>query len=73
MADLNKIIDELSTLTVVEAADGVKAIKSAWPRNLSLCKRTYAEEDKPRAIVFEGFNSEEIRLICKEFEELSLI
>lgn len=30
MADINKIVDELSTLTVLEAADLVKALEEKW-------------------------------------------
>ena len=30
MADLNKIIDELSTLTVVEAAEFSKQLEEKW-------------------------------------------
>ena len=37
MADLNKIIDELSTLTVVEAAELSKQLEEKWGVTASTC------------------------------------
>ena len=51
MADLNKIIDELSTLTVVEAAELSKQLEEKWGvSSSSCCSSTSRQEQQHRQV-----------------------
>jgi len=76
MADLNKIIDELSTLTVVEAAELSKQLEEKWGVSAAVATAApaaaaVAEEEKTDYTIFlSSFGEKKINVI-KEVRALT--
>ena len=70
MADLNKIIDDLSTLTVVEAAELSKQLEEKWgvtaaaaPAAAPVGAAAPAEEKSEFSVFLESFGDKKINVI----------
>jgi large subunit ribosomal protein L7/L12 len=80
MADLNKIVDELSKLTVVEAADLSKQLEEKWGVTAAAAVAAApaasggaaAEEKSEFTIFLASFGDKKINVI-KEVRELTLL